>query len=75
MTAPIAASITMPVRPLQKWKIEARHKPVADQRPDHAHRRIADKSKTIAAQDLADQPSGDDADNQNDDHALIRKMH
>ena len=56
-------------------EVEARQKPIADQRSDDADRSVADKSETIAAQDLADQPSGDGADKQDNDHALIRKMH
>src|SRR5215471_5897950 len=56
-------------------EVEARHKPIADQGPDDAYGRIADEPETIAAHDLADQPSGGDADKQDDDHALVRKMH
>src|ERR1700719_1519752 len=54
--------------------VEARQQPVADQRPDNADRSVTDKSETIAAQDLADQPSGEPADSQDDEHALIRNM-
>jgi hypothetical protein len=56
-------------------EVEAGQKPIADQRSDDADRSIADKSETIAAQDLADQPSGDGPDKQDNDYALIRKMH
>src|SRR5271154_2184687 len=44
-------------------EVEARQEPVADQGPDDADRSVADKSETIAAQDFADQPSSDRADN------------
>src|SRR5262249_38019539 len=64
-----------PREPAPEMEVEARHKPVADQRPHDADRAVADKSKTIAAQDFAEQPAGDRADQQDDDHALIRKMH
>jgi hypothetical protein len=56
-------------------EVEARQKPVADQRSDDADRGVTDKSETIAAQDLADQPSSKGADSQDNDHPLIRKMH
>jgi hypothetical protein len=56
-------------------QVEARQKPVADQRSNDSDRSVADKSETIAAQDFADQPSGERADKQDNKHALIRKMH
>ena len=43
-------------------EVEARQQPVADQRSDDSDRSVADKSETIAAKDLADQPSGERAD-------------
>jgi hypothetical protein len=56
-------------------EVEARQKPVANKRANDADRSVADESETIAAKHLADQPSGERADKQDNDHALIRKMH
>ncbi len=52
----------------------AMQKPIADERADDPNRRVPDKTKPIAANNLASQPSGDDPNAQNDKQPLVRQM-
>ena len=54
---------------------EAMQKPVADEEADDADRRIADEAKFVAPHNLARQPSGNEANDQNDDQSLVRPMY
>ena len=70
----MADSIIMPVRPLQTWKLKRGMSQSPSNAPTIADRSVPDKSETVAAQHLADQPTCERADNQNDQHTLICKM-
>src|SRR5689334_9619642 len=54
---------------------EPRQQPVADERTDQANNQIADQSETAAFHHSAGKPSGDNADDQDDQKTFVRQMH
>jgi hypothetical protein len=54
---------------------EAMQKPIADERADDANCPVPDKTESVAPNDLARQPSGNEPDGQNDNQTLARQMH
>ena len=67
----MVASMMAAMIPVPRW-IELWEQPVSDIGADDADDQIADDSIPGAPHDLAGQPSGDDADHDDHEQALIR---
>ena len=69
--APMVALTTRPMMAGAEMNSEAMQKPIADERADDANRRVADKTKPVAADNLAGQPSGNHPNDQNGKQPLV----
>jgi hypothetical protein len=54
---------------------ELRKQPAAKESPNHPDNDIADKAEAGASHDLASEPSGNEADDQNDHETFSRYVH
>src|ERR1700722_9703086 len=54
---------------------DPREQPIANERADNADDQVADKTKAAAIDDFSGEPSGDHADNHDDEQALVRQIH
>ena len=69
--APIVASMMDGMIPVPRWIPQPRQQPISDERADDPDHQIADQPVPRASRDLAGQPSGDDADHEDHQQALI----
>jgi hypothetical protein len=58
-----------------KMKSDPGQEPMADESADNANGEIANQAEAGAADNFAGQPPSDNADNDNNNEALIRKVH
>jgi hypothetical protein len=61
--------------PGAKMDANPRQQPIADKRADQANNQVTDQSKAAAFHDSAGEPSGDNADDQDDKKTLIGQIH
>src|SRR5271170_6326219 len=54
---------------------QLRQQPISDERPDNADNQVADEAVAATPHDIASQPPGNNADDNDDDETFVREVH
>jgi hypothetical protein len=75
ISAPIVASVVAATRPTPKWMLSWGSSQLPRKGTDNANDDIGDDSEPTALQDLTGEPSGNEANRQNDRETFARHVH